>query len=939
MSFMEKTDGQFAWEDGYKLHPSCTYSEVFMLAGSIDEWNTYGTTFGAAGANTIISALNSLQSQVSAEALWDRAGALLTPHTSTDTLKVGEGSDTVPSYSFVGNATSGMFSEVSGGKYLALAANGSEILAVSGTFAWQLASSSFDLDATDAITLDAEAASNFTVAGADLTLSTTTSGHVEIDAAERLTLNGPTYVDINSTAGGITIDAAGASNFTVAEADLTLRTTTSGHITATSADRLTLNAGSYIDLNATTAVTIDAKAASNFTVDGADLTLSTITSGHVSIDAVDRFVTTSGSYTQLNSTTTFTVNTGAGPTQRVQINADGDWDVDAKGYVLTASGSATVDATSLSFDGTLSSNLTVTGTAAVDLTLSATTSSGDARVLVSAGSEIDLSAPNLDLNATGAVTIDAVTSSNFTVTGTSAVVLTFKATETGGDADIVFEADNDITFDARGSGAVPFNESGETTLDGYSATSIVGALNEVMAAVSGGSPWKRTGTIISSVTAGDTLSVNAVGNGYSIIADEGSFVTVNASGEDLNVRALGGGAQVLAVYSEGTGTNALTVETSAGGIDVNAKTQFDLDAGGSVYIGYNADGSAGSFKINELDGADTVFQALGSGAVEITPTTNQDFTATVTGTGDIQLTSAVDVSFSGRGGAAVPFNEAGELIPDTGFTATSVVGCLNELYDSSGKSPKCLHLADRRESDGGGCQAANLWYPRRMNTALTDDLSSDLEIVEHDIATFSAGTPGSLTITGDVSALYPSGRLCDIRNSAHTNNDNIDNFLPFIVDTAVYATGTTTITFQATSGNYRNGTIVADALGTSKLTSSLFKCLTAGKYRIEASANAFGIHQTALRLVNVDSFVYNTYGGVTADGGTVFGIGMQGYYNSIPGFVTYSKVVSLVAGEHYELQQWADDLQNSSTGFGYLYDTDLNEPISHAEVTITKYDG
>lgn len=42
-------------------------------------------------------------------------------------------------------------------------------------------------------------------------------------------------------------------------------------------------------------------------------------------------------------------------------------------------------------------------------------------------------------------------------------------------------APGDITFAARGSGAIPFNESGNTTLSGFTATSIVGALNELNA--------------------------------------------------------------------------------------------------------------------------------------------------------------------------------------------------------------------------------------------------------------------------------------------------------------------------------------------------------------------------------------------------------------------------------------------------------------------------
>jgi len=80
--------------------------------------------------------------------------------------------------------------------------------------------STFDVDLSGAATIDAAAASNFTVAGADLTLSTTTSGDVNVVAASDVDIDG-TNVLVDATAA-ISLDAGAASNFTTAAGALTL---------------------------------------------------------------------------------------------------------------------------------------------------------------------------------------------------------------------------------------------------------------------------------------------------------------------------------------------------------------------------------------------------------------------------------------------------------------------------------------------------------------------------------------------------------------------------------------------------------------------------------------------------------------------------------------------------------------------------------------------
>lgn len=79
-------------------------------------------------------------------------------------------------------------------------------------------------------------------------------------------------------------------------------------------------------------------------------------------------------------------------------------------------------------------------------------------------------------------------------------------------------APGNITFNARGSGAIPFNEAGNTTLSGFTATSIIGALNELNGGGGGGAPLgciqARFAPILGpSVTVPNIFSMSGLGVG------------------------------------------------------------------------------------------------------------------------------------------------------------------------------------------------------------------------------------------------------------------------------------------------------------------------------------------------------------------------------------------------------------------------------------------
>jgi hypothetical protein len=204
--------------------------------------------------------------------------------------------------------------------------------------------------------------------GANATITTNaTDGSVEIAGDQSLLVNATGGLDLNTlldfdgttfdvvASGAVSIDSSSASNVTVTGANLTLSTLTSGNVVVSSAGDVDVD-GANLLLDATAAISLDAAAASNFTVAGANLTLSTTTSGDVI------------------------------------ANSAGDVDVDGANVLVDATAGVSLDAAA-------ASNFTVTG---ADLTLS-TATSGDVFVRSAGDVVIDEGAGTEYLRANNAL--------------------------------------------------------------------------------------------------------------------------------------------------------------------------------------------------------------------------------------------------------------------------------------------------------------------------------------------------------------------------------------------------------------------------------------------------------------------------------------------------------------------------------------------------------
>lgn len=136
------------------------------------------------------------------------------------------------------------------------------------------------LSGTAAISLQANDNSKFEVVSANLDLKTTTSGAVAVTSAGAMDLDAVGALSINSSAAAIKIgDDAVAQSISLGTAGA--RTITIGSASATEVE---VNAD-LVDVNSDGAITLDAAAASNFTVAGAKLTVATTTSGELALSS------------------------------------------------------------------------------------------------------------------------------------------------------------------------------------------------------------------------------------------------------------------------------------------------------------------------------------------------------------------------------------------------------------------------------------------------------------------------------------------------------------------------------------------------------------------------------------------------------------------------------------------------------------------------------
>ena len=461
------------------------------------------------------------------------------------------------------------------------------------------------VDTTGAVSISAAATSDFTVAG-DLILESTGSGITDVKSAVEVQVSTVLF-DVNAS-GAVEVDAAGAisldststaSNFTLTANDagtatLTISATNSGAGVA----NLDVDADGAVEIDAVGAVSLGAGAASDFTVSTGDLSLTATASsvnvtggeavadairvnasnaaGGIDIDAGTGGITidTTGALsldsTALASNLTLAANSGSTATLTIAANNAGagtaNLDIDAKGLV-------TIDGSSLSFDGTVNSNLTVTGSGQ-SLTLSAAgggaqqvsvTSAGTGaaavRVQASAGGiDIDASSGGITVDTTGVLSLDGQDTTNLSMSANAA-----------GSKTLTIESDN------LGAGGATLVMRAKTTVQIGDSATFSSALIEAQNFVN----FTRSGGL--RVVAGETLA-----NGDAVVAewDAGSssvryFKAANnaATDPERNVHGVAQGAAA----SAGTTFSMCSISGLLSSTALTGLTSGDV--GKTLYLG------------------------------------------------------------------------------------------------------------------------------------------------------------------------------------------------------------------------------------------------------------------------------------------------------------------------------------------------------------------
>jgi len=230
------------------------------------------------------------------------------------------------------------------------------------------------------------------------------------------------------------------------------------------------------------------------------------------------------------STVTIAGATGAtfgDDTEALAYDGSGNLDLDAVALDIDTSGAITIDTAGAASD----IKITTAHTAGVAFHLDAN---------ANAASEVQIDAGILDIDVTGASTLNAATHIT-TTTGISTI-----------------DASGQITILAQGSASDVrvITEHLAGTAFHLDANANAGSIVDIDA-----------GILDIDVTGTATIDAATV----SIDGTDDSNINVTGSGKDLTVGVVGGGAQVLSLTSAGTGTNAIDINATAGGLDVDVE--------------------------------------------------------------------------------------------------------------------------------------------------------------------------------------------------------------------------------------------------------------------------------------------------------------------------------------------------------------------------------
>ena len=612
--------------------------------------------------------------------------------------------------------------------------------------------STFDVEATGVLSLDSVGASNVTTKGA-LTISGSSGlnlashgGEIDITAAQGL-------IDINATLGAVDIDAqtslsldgAGGINIGVA-ADV-----------AIDIDASTL------DIDASGAVTLDGAGvaiagganASSFNVatggaDAKDLTISVTGGGNSSL-----LLSAAGTGTDALSIDASAGDMVIGPslldTKTLKLGKNGaveviiapsDTAADEKYSVVNTSGDA-ADAIKLQ---------SVAGSILFDADAAGSAIKLDSEGTGAASIAID-SAGGVDITSAGAHPID-IESTN------AAGHIVLKTAHTSGLAfhiDANADAGSEVQIDA---GVLDIDVTGAATIDSVGMAINAGNA-ELDLTTTGDVDINGAGIAVDasaalSLNAGaaSDLTVTAGGLTLSSAGDAASFtVASDSAGEDLTIEQTGGNDSGVLIQAAGTGADAIKLNATAGGIQIGPSL-----ADGKI-LSLGKTGTVEVLLIPNNTPADEKFSVVNTAG------TSPDAVKVQSVAGSILLdvdaaTSKIHLDSEGSGPSAIHLDSAGGIDIDAAGgpvdIAATAAGVVLSGSMGIGLSGSVAFSADGAMASAGGAMAGSMAfaaYPEFSEFRTKDLFSSSTTVVGALNALADAASGGSVVRAQVVSSV------------------------------------------------------------------------------------------------------------------------------------------------------------------------------------------
>ncbi len=444
--------------------------------------------------------------------------------------------------------TNGFTYEVSGGDQITLNGGASNLI---------LAGNAVDLDGTNAVTIDAGAASNFTTSAGTLTLDGAGGINVAGNGSEIDLTSTTATVDLNAGSfdadltGAITLDAGAASNL------------------STSAGNLALSSAAITDVDGATGVTIDA-AANDVDVSAAtnvDLNASAtrVQTGTFELNDADAV---SGVITQPNG---IDLSGGASDTELVTEAAVADIftsNLAGSGLTFDAAGNDEID---------LGGNLLV-NTAITTNGFTYEVSGGDQITLNGGASNLVLAGAIVDVDGASGVTLDAaandidINSAAATVDIDGATGVTLDAAANDIDinsaaATVDIDGATGVTLDAAAND-IDINSAAATVdIDGATGVTLDAAANDVDLTAAANVDLNATATRVQT----GTFELND--------ADAVSGIITQPDGIDLS-----GGASDTELVTEAAVADIFTSNLAGSGLTFDAAGNNEIDLGGNLLV-------------------------------------------------------------------------------------------------------------------------------------------------------------------------------------------------------------------------------------------------------------------------------------------------------------------------------------------------------------------